>query len=122
MKTVRYTGPAAPPITIADAVSDGQWVTDEAGVAQVPAEVADRLIDQDVWRAGGGKAPTIDQVLAEVGVDPGRATEALAAEQASDKPRARLVEALTEIVTASAADEPTAADDPDDGTDTSEED
>lgn len=120
MKTVRYTGPAAPPITIADAVSDGQWVTDEAGVAQVPAEVADRLIDQDVWRAGGGKAPTIDQVLADVDGDPVKATEALAAEQAADKPRARLVEALTEIVTASAADEPPAVDP--DGTDTSEED
>jgi len=122
VKTVRYTGPAAPPITIADAVSDGQWVTDEAGVAQVPAEVADRLVDQDVWRTGGGKAPTIAEVLAEVDGDPVKAAEALAVEQASDKPRARLVEALTEIVTAPAADEPTAADDPDDGTDTSEED
>lgn len=122
MKTVRYTGPAAPPITIADAVSDGQWVTDEAGVAQVPAEVADRLVDQDVWRTGGGKAPTIAEVLAEVDGDPVKAAEALAVEQASDKPRARLVEALTEIVTAPAADEPNADDDPDGDTDTSEED
>ena len=80
MKTVRYTGPAAPPITIADAVSDGQWVTDEAGVAQVPAEVADRLVDQDVWRTGGGKAPTIAEVLAEVAaLSCGTAEEAAAA-------------------------------------------
>lgn len=120
MKTVRYTGPATPPITISDV--DGQWVTDETGVAQVPTEVADRLADQDVWRSGGGKAPTIDEVLADVDGDPVKATEALAVEQASDKPRARLVEALTEIVTASAVDEPPAADDPDGGTDTSEED
>ena len=122
MKTVRYTGPATPPITITDATVDGQWVTDEAGVAQVPADVAARLADQDVWRAGGGKAPTIDEVLADVDGDPVKAAEALAAEQASDKPRARLVEALTEIVTAPAADEPNATDDTDGGTDTSEED
>ena len=120
MRTVRYTGPATPPITISDALADGQWVTDDHGVAQVPGEVADRLLDQDVWRAGGGHAPTIDEVLADVDGDPVKATEALAAEQAADKPRARLVEALTEIVTAAPADEPTAADP--DGTDTSEED
>lgn len=122
MKTVRYIGPATPPITISDATVDGQWVTDDRGVAQVPTEVADRLADQDVWRSGGGKALTIDEVLADVDGDPVKATEALAVEQASDKPRARLVEALTEIVTASAVDEPPAADDPDGGTDTSEED
>jgi hypothetical protein len=47
----------------------------------------------------------VDEVLAEVDGDPVKAAEALAVEQASDKPRARLVEALTEIVTAPAADE-----------------
>ena len=120
MKTVRYIGPATPPITLRDATVDGQWVTDDRGVAQVPTEVADRLADQDVWRSGGGKAPTIDEVLADVDGDPVKATEALAAEQAADKPRARLVEALTEIVTAAPADEPPAVDP--DGTDTSEED
>ena len=120
MKTVRYTGPATPPITITDPSVDGQWVTDEAGVAQVPSDVASRLVDQDVWRAGGGKAPTIAEVLAEVDGDPVKATEALSAEQSADKPRARLVEALTEIVTAPEANEPPAVDP--DGTDTSEED
>ena len=119
MKTVRYTGPAVPPIVITDASVDGQWVTDDHGVAQVPADVADRLVDQDVWRTGGGKAPTIDEVLADVDGDPAKATEALAAEQAADKPRARLIDALTEIVAATPADDPTA----DTGdTDTSEED
>ena len=122
MKTVRYTGPATPPITIADAVTGGQWVTDEDGVAQVPADVAGRLADQDVWRSGGGKAPTIAEVLAEVAGDPAKATEALAAEQAAEQPRRKLVAALTEIVTAPAGGEPTATVDNDGGTDTSEED
>lgn len=122
MKTVRYTGPAAPPITIADAVTDGQWVTDDDGVAQVPADVAARLLEQDVWKSGGGKAQTITEVLADVDGDPAKATEALTAEQAADKPRRKLVDALTEIVTAPAADETPADDDPDGDTDTSEED
>ena len=106
MKTVRYTGPATPPIEIPAA----GVVSDEHGVARVPDDVAESLLDQDVWKAGGGKAPTIAEVLADVDGDPVKAAEALAAEQASDKPRARLVEALTEIVSAPADDEPT--DDP----------
>lgn len=121
MRTVRYTGPATPPITITDAEADGQWVTDDHGVAQVPADVADRLVDQDVWNAGGGKAPTVTQVLADVDGDPTRAAEALTVEQAADKPRARLVEALTQIVTAPAADEPESTEDTDNDP-TSEED
>ena len=121
MKTVRYIGPAAPPITISVPSVDGQWVTDDNGVVQVPAGVADRLTGQDIWRAGGTKPATIDQVLADVDGDPAKAAVALDAEQAADKPRARLVAALTEIVTAvTATDEPASPDASD--TDTSEED
>ena len=42
-------------------------------------------------------AGTVDQVLADVGDDPGRARTALLAEQANPKPRVTLVKRLTEI-------------------------
>lgn len=103
MKTVRYTGPATPPIEIPAA----GVVSDEHGVAQVPDDVAESLLAQDVWAAGGGKAPTVAEVLADVDGDPVKATAALTAEQAADKPRQKLVDALTEIVSAPADDEPT---------------
>ncbi|MFI6813765.1 hypothetical protein ACIBG7_15195 [Nonomuraea sp. NPDC050328] len=41
---------------------------------------------------------TIDEVLAWVGDDPGRAAEAHAAEQAKDKPRSTLLAKLAEII------------------------
>ena len=115
MKTVRYTGPATPPIEIPSASA----VTDEHCVVQVPDEIAESLLEQDVWVAGGGKAPTVAEILADVGDDPAKATAALTAEQATDKPRRKLVDALTDIVSAPAEDpEPT----PDEGTTPSEED
>lgn len=49
MKTVRYSGPAAPPITIGTA--DGVLVTDDQGVAEVPDDLAKSLLDQDIWES-----------------------------------------------------------------------
>lgn len=49
MKTVRYCGPAAPPITIADA--GGVVVTDDQGVAEVGDDLAKSLLDQDIWES-----------------------------------------------------------------------
>ena len=47
MKTVRYTGPDAPPITIGGA--DGAFVTDDQGVIEVDDDLAKTLTTQDHW-------------------------------------------------------------------------
>lgn len=49
MKTVRYCGPAAPPIAIA--APDGNVVTDDQGVAEVDDDLAKSLLDQDIWES-----------------------------------------------------------------------
>ncbi len=119
MKTVRYTGPDAPPITIGGA--DGVFVTDDQGVIEVPDDLAARLVEQEYWRSAGARAATVAEVLDQVGGDPTKASEALAAEQASDKPRPKLVAALTKIVAEPGESDPDVAD-RDDADTTSEED
>ena len=49
MKTVRYTGPATPPIVIA--VGDDTVATDTDGVAEVDDTLAKTLTSQDDWEA-----------------------------------------------------------------------
>lgn len=49
MTTVRYTGPATPPIVIA--VGDDTVVTDDDGVAEVDDTLAKTLISQDDWES-----------------------------------------------------------------------
>jgi len=51
---VRYVGPAARPVTVH--TPDGQLLTDDAGVVDVPDDLAARLLDQDTWETGGGRA------------------------------------------------------------------
>ena len=53
-------------------------------------------------------AGSIADVLARVGEDPSRAAEAIAAENASTRPRARLLTKLRQITDAPASDEPAA--------------
>lgn len=50
MRTVRYAGPATPPIVIATA-DGGTVVTDDDGVAEVDDQLAKTLSSQDDWEA-----------------------------------------------------------------------
>lgn len=55
------------------------------------------------------KPKTVDAILEAVGDDPGKAQEALDAEQAQEKPRVTLVDKLTEIAAAGQVDPASAA-------------
>lgn len=68
---------------------------------EVDDDLGKSLLDQSDRWAPAGKVDTstsIDAVLAQVGDDRNRARTALEAEQASDKPRSTLVDALTKII------------------------
>lgn len=80
-------------------VATGQTV--EGGeTAEVDDEVAESLVVQvDVWEAAEGSSrPTVDEVRADVGDDPGRARQALAVELESERPRKSLVSHLEDII------------------------
>lgn len=62
MKTVRYTGPDAPPITIGTA--DGVFVTDDQGVVEVDDALAKTLTEQDHW-TGASSAKTAAKTAKE---------------------------------------------------------
>lgn len=70
------------------------------GPADLPDEEARRLIHEGYAVAVDpeAKPAKVDKILADVGSDPAKAAEALAAEQASTKPRSTLIDALTAIV------------------------
>lgn len=63
--------------------------------AQEAALAARREADR--LAAGGGEA-TVQAVLGNVGDDPGKARAALDAEQAKDRPRSTLVDALSKVI------------------------
>lgn len=53
MKKLRYTGPAAPPITIGTA--NGTVISDDEGVVEVDDDLAKSLAAQNIWVAVGNK-------------------------------------------------------------------
>lgn len=70
---------------------------------EVPGELGAQLVEQG-WLPAASKAPTVAEIIAGVGDDPVAATDALAAEQASDKPRKSLVEGLQAVIDANPAE------------------
>jgi hypothetical protein len=101
--TGQFVRPAgSPPQTVVD---DDGTVHEIPTEVDVPADLARRLVAQDVWQpvgwgAGDGPAAgTIDEVLGRVGDDRDAAAAALAAEQAKgDKARTTLVDKLQALV------------------------
>ncbi len=69
------------------------------GPADLPVDEARRLVHEGyaIVPDPKAKAKNIDEILADVGEDPAKAAEALAAELAATRPRTTLVDALTAI-------------------------
>ena len=82
--------------------ADGTPIEVDAGEsAEVDDDLGRRLLDQsDRWAPAGptNLDTSIKGVLAQVRNDKGRARTALEAEQASENPRATLIDALTKII------------------------
>lgn len=64
---------------------------------EVPDDLGAQLLDQG-WLPGSGKAPTVAGILEAVGSDPVAAADALASEQAAEKPRKSLIDGLQAVI------------------------
>lgn len=72
---------------------------------EVPADVAERLLESPTWERPSAKEPTIDEVLDDVGDDRDKAAAALAEEQAKgEKARKTLIDKLEAVIAEEAQD------------------
>lgn len=105
MTTVRYTGSTS--LTIPAL----RLHLAPGALADVPADVADELIDRDDFKlAAAPPVATVKETLAQVDGDPVEAARVLDEEQARPNPRTSLVKALEQIVAAAPDPDPDAAD------------